>query len=93
MQCGYCATKFRVDSMAIGKRKEGRAFIIARWKDLGEGKSVTDPKWLAHVTVEEPVQSHFVPGSICAAFEGEEDVELRSLLTQSERKRPSKFKC
>lgn len=93
MQCDYCATEFRIDSMAVGKRKEGRAFIITRWKGLGEGKSAKDPIWLTHVTEGVQVRTEFVPGSICAAFEGEGEVELSSLLTQRELKRLLKFRC
>lgn len=93
IHCDYCATEFRVDSMAVGRRKEGRAFIITRWKNLGEGKSVDDPSWSAHVTEGEVVQTHFVAGSICAAFEGKEEVELASLLTRMERTRLLKFRC
>lgn len=93
IQCDFCATEFRIDSMAIGKRKEGRAFIITRWKNLGEGKSVEDPTWSAHVTEGAQVRTHFPAGSICAAFEGEGEVELTSLLTQKERTRLLKFKC
>lgn len=72
IQCGFCATEFRIDSMAIGKRKDGRAFIITRWKNLGEGESVDDPIWSAHVTKGQVGRSQFVAGSICAAFEGKE---------------------
>jgi hypothetical protein len=93
IQCKYCATEFRVDSIAVGKRKTGRAFIITRWKDLGKGDSVDDPTWSAHVTEGTMVRTHFMPGSICAAFEGEGEVRLSSLLTQKEQSRLLKFKC
>lgn len=93
MQCEYCATEFRVDSMAVGKHKEGRAFIITRWKNLGEGKSVEDPVWSAHVTEGPLVRTHFEAGSICAAFEGEGEVELGSLLTKRELRRLLTFSC
>ncbi|KAL5354659.1 hypothetical protein ACLOAV_000748 [Pseudogymnoascus australis] len=93
VQCDYCATEFRIDSMAVGRRKEGRAFIITWWKNLGKGQSVEDPVWSAHVTEGAKVRTDFVAGSICAAFEGKREVELHSFLTKKELKRGLNFSC
>ncbi|KFY93002.1 hypothetical protein V498_04619 [Pseudogymnoascus sp. VKM F-4517 (FW-2822)] len=93
VQCDYCATEFRIDSMAVGRRKEGWAFIITWWKNLGKGQSVEDPLWSAHVTEGAKARTDFVAGSICAAFEGKREVELHSLLTKKELKQVLNFSC
>ncbi|KFY34084.1 hypothetical protein V494_07068 [Pseudogymnoascus sp. VKM F-4513 (FW-928)] len=93
IQCDFCATEFRIDSMVIGRRKEGRAFVITRWKVLGEGKSAEDPIWSAHITRGQVVLTDFAAGSICASFEGEGEVELRSLLTRKEYEQLLRLKC
>ncbi|KFY82791.1 hypothetical protein V500_10331 [Pseudogymnoascus sp. VKM F-4518 (FW-2643)] len=47
LRCRDCATEFRVDTLGIGK--EGKAFVVTRWKDLGEGRDASDPVWRAHM--------------------------------------------
>lgn len=79
--------------MAVGRRKEGRAFIITWCKNLGNGQSAEDPVWSAHGTKGSKVRTDFVAGSICAAFEGKREVEVHSLLTKKELKRVLNFGC
>lgn len=96
IKCGLCATEIRIDSVAVGKA--GQAFVVTRWKDLGEGRTDDDPVWRGHLD-EGGGRSGFraAEGSICAAFEGTgkgaEELEFGSLLTVKERKRLWKFGC
>ncbi|KAL5349681.1 hypothetical protein ACLOAV_004711 [Pseudogymnoascus australis] len=47
LRCRECATEFRVDELGVGR--EGKAFVVTRWKDLGEGRDANDPVWRAHL--------------------------------------------
>ncbi|OBT63799.1 hypothetical protein VE03_06931 [Pseudogymnoascus sp. 23342-1-I1] len=71
LRCRECATEFRIDTLGIGK--EGKAFVVTRWKDLGEGREVGDPVWQAHLR-EGVVGGEGKGGrrrrSICERFEG-----------------------
>ena len=33
LRCRACAAEFRIDTLGVGR--EGKAFVVTRWKDLG----------------------------------------------------------
>jgi len=74
-QCKFCTTEFRVDFKELGEL--GHAIFITRWKDLGEGRSRSDPRWRCHLKPIRPggeitwERVSFEAGSICARFEGD----------------------
>ena len=94
LRCRDCATEFRIDTLGIGK--EGKAFVVTRWKDLGEGRDASDPVWRAHMGEKGVVggAGRRVGGrTICARFEGEGwRGGLESLLTPREMKRLVKYR-
>jgi hypothetical protein len=80
IQCKHCLTEFKVSYKSFGVR--GTALCVTRWMDLGRGESPSDPEWQSHVrgigveglsSLEWPLVP-FARGSICAAFEGEENM-------------------
>ncbi|OBT70546.1 hypothetical protein VF21_10431 [Pseudogymnoascus sp. 05NY08] len=94
IRCRVCATEFRIDKLGIGQ--EGRAFVVTRWKDLGEGRDGNDPVWRAHLR-----ETWLWGGSgrkaggrtICARFEGEAwRGGLESLLTPREMRRLVRYR-
>ncbi|OBT88666.1 hypothetical protein VE02_03204 [Pseudogymnoascus sp. 03VT05] len=95
IRCRDCATEFRIDTLGIGK--EGKAFVVTRWKDLGEGRDGNDAVWRGHL--REP----WVGGgsgrkagggkTICARFEGEGwRGGLESLVTPREMRRLVRYR-
>ncbi|OBT62770.1 hypothetical protein VE03_07714 [Pseudogymnoascus sp. 23342-1-I1] len=70
VRCRTCATEFRVDSVGV---PGARAFVVTRWKDLGEGRDAEDPVWQAHVDKKglvAGVRRKDGEASICKRFEG-----------------------
>jgi hypothetical protein len=47
-QCNYCPTEYRIDLQECGQH--GVAVIITKWLDLGEGRTLLDPKWWSHLS-------------------------------------------
>jgi hypothetical protein len=47
-QCNYCTTEYQVDLQECGQ--PGVAVIITKWLDLGEGRTVLDPKWWSRLS-------------------------------------------
>lgn len=93
IRCRQCATEFRIDTLAVGK--EGTAFVVTRWKDLGEGRGADDPVWRAHLDRKGAgVRREKVGGrSICERFEGEGWTGgLESLVSPKEMKRVMNFR-
>jgi hypothetical protein len=71
--CQYCHSEYRYDFAHF--KEKGNAVFITQWRELGEGRSPMDPKWLKHTGYfsffdQEPAR--YTPGSICAKFESEE---------------------
>lgn len=71
-QCKICPTEFQIDIKDFLKNR--LALILTRWLDLGEGRSLSDPRYTSHVrhrfslrSLDTPVL--FVPGSIKATYE------------------------
>jgi hypothetical protein len=93
IRCRGCATEFRVDAFATVNG--GRAFVLNRWKDLGEGKGVEDPVWQAHLRERGVVPEGRKEGtSICERFEGSGwQGGLESLVTPKEMKRMMNYRC
>ncbi|KFZ15347.1 hypothetical protein V502_05653 [Pseudogymnoascus sp. VKM F-4520 (FW-2644)] len=81
-RCEICPTEFQIDIKVFPK--VGVALVITRWLDLGEGHTVSDPKYASHIAyyhrdpIDTPVS--FEAGSIKAAYEGEA-VDMKDLLT------------
>ncbi|OBT42615.1 hypothetical protein VE00_07110 [Pseudogymnoascus sp. WSF 3629] len=94
IRCRICATEFRIDVLAVGK--EGQAYVVTRWKDLGEGRDVEDPVWLAHVDkggVATGPRKRVGRRSICERFEGKGwRGGLESLVSPKEMKRVINYK-
>lgn len=94
LRCRDCATEFRIDTLGIGQ--EGKAFVVTRWKDLGEGRDASDPVWRAHMGEKGVVggAGRRVGGrTICERFEGEGwRGGLESLLTPREMKRLVRYR-
>ncbi|KAL2066048.1 hypothetical protein VTL71DRAFT_2119 [Oculimacula yallundae] len=55
--CLKCPTEFDVRIEDCGYR--GNAFIITRWQDLGEGRTVLDPRWWSHLNAHHTVNEAF----------------------------------
>ena len=72
-QCHWCPTEFRVDFDTFSTDSD--AMVLTAWKDVGDGSSPQEEKWLSHVPRAIFTGHHrwekyqFVPGSICATFE------------------------
>lgn len=50
--CEYCPTEFTIELRKQGSSDltaETFEVVVRRWRDLGEGRSVTDPKWWTHL--------------------------------------------
>lgn len=94
IRCRVCATEFRIDVLAIGKG--GQAYVVTRWKDLGEGRDANDPVWRAHLReawVGGGSGRKAGGGTICARFEGMGwHGGLESLVSPEEMKRLVNFK-
>jgi hypothetical protein len=96
VRCRACATEFRIDTMAVGR--DGKAFVVTLWKDLGEGRDGGDVLWRAHMGEEGLVGGAGERGegvrSVCARFEGKGwQGGMESLVAEKERKRVANFKC
>ncbi|OAF59960.1 hypothetical protein VC83_03138 [Pseudogymnoascus destructans] len=72
VRCRDCATEFRVDTLGIGQ--SGKAYVVTRWKDLGEGRDANDSVWCAHMGEKGLLGGagrEAAGRSICVRFEGE----------------------
>jgi hypothetical protein len=69
-QCTYCWTEFRIN---MKRTKRNLFIIVTRWKNMGEGQSSKDIKWLSHVSSgRQPLRrAEFEAGSIYSPFERE----------------------
>jgi hypothetical protein len=47
-QCEYCPTEYTVDLQEC--ERLGTAVVVTKWIDLGQGRSVMDPKWWSHLS-------------------------------------------
>lgn len=70
-RCKFCLTEYRMDLKRFTKRRT--ATFITTWKDLGNGKSIHDPKYWSQVLlpkgniISHPVRYNRI--SLCTAFE------------------------
>ncbi|KAK0110457.1 hypothetical protein ONS96_002068 [Cadophora gregata f. sp. sojae] len=91
LQCGHCATEFRIDFKDLGE--SGTGVFYTKWQDIGEGMSYLDPKWQHHIDHIERdddlmwEEEIFEPGSLCAAFEEGKVYEFDSILTPEVKKK------
>jgi hypothetical protein len=47
-QCNYCPTEYQIDIQDYGQL--GVVVVITKWLDLGEGRTIMDPKWWNHLS-------------------------------------------
>jgi len=47
-QCNVCPTEYRIDLQECGQH--GVAVVTTKWLDLGEGRTILDPKWWSHLS-------------------------------------------
>ncbi|KAH6713953.1 hypothetical protein BKA61DRAFT_689329 [Leptodontidium sp. MPI-SDFR-AT-0119] len=47
-QCVYCPTEFQIELQDC--ERFGIAVVVTKWLDLGEGRSVRDPKWWSRLS-------------------------------------------
>ncbi|ELR08051.1 hypothetical protein GMDG_08592 [Pseudogymnoascus destructans 20631-21] len=94
VRCRDCATEFRVDTLGIGQ--SGKAYVVTRWKDLGEGRDANDSVWCAHMGEKGLLGGagrEAAGRSICVRFEGEGwRGGLESLVMPREMKRLVKYR-
>ncbi|OBT95567.1 hypothetical protein VE01_05982 [Pseudogymnoascus verrucosus] len=93
IRCRDCATEFRIDTLGVGKA--GKAFVVTRWKDLGEGRDGEDPVWRGHVERRGGggVGRRAGGRTICKRFEGEGwRGGLESLVSSREMKRLVRYR-
>jgi hypothetical protein len=49
-QCKYCPTEYKIGLQECGGA--GIAAVITKWMELGEGRTVLDPRWWSHLSTK-----------------------------------------
>lgn len=85
-QCRYCHTEFKIQISRFGSA--GHILEITYWKNFGPGRNDRDQKWARHQFSSMSCRdsdANFSPGSIQAAFESENRIQMKKPLSRLKR--------